>query len=59
MRGQEKRVSLIQAREAEDQRAYVDRADLVIWACGYQTNQIPFKDTDRKRLALSQKVPNT
>ncbi len=59
MRGQEKRVKMVQARSAEEQRKYVDRADLVIWACGYQTSVIPIKDTDRKRLQLSQKVPNT
>ena len=32
---------------------------MVIWSCGYQTSEIPFKDTDRKRLNLSQRVPNT
>ncbi len=53
MRGQEKRVKLIQARDSEEQKQYVDRADLVVWSCGYQTNKIPIKDTDRKKLALS------
>ena len=53
MRGQEKRVKLIQARDSEEQKQYVDRADLLVWSCGYQTNKIPIKDTDRKKLALS------
>lgn len=34
-RGQEKRVALIQARTPDEQREYVERADIVIWACGY------------------------
>ncbi len=50
MRGQEKRVRLVQARSSDEQRKYVEKGDLVIWACGYQTNIIPIKDTDRKRL---------
>jgi hypothetical protein len=35
MRNEEKRVQLIQARDAEEQTPYVKEADLVIWACGY------------------------
>ena len=40
MRGQEKRVRLIQARTVKEQSEYVEGADLVIWACGYQTEPI-------------------
>eukprot|EP00347_Sterkiella_histriomuscorum_P013633 403363974 len=58
-RGQEKRVALIQAKTVEEQRQYVERADVVIWACGYQTSKLIIKDTDRRKLNLSQKVENT
>lgn len=34
-------------------------ADLVIWACGYQTNQIPIKDVDGTQLVLSQRRMHT
>jgi hypothetical protein len=52
-------VKLIQARDNEEQRPYVEQADILIWSCGYQTNKIPIKDTDRRKLAFSQKVENT
>lgn len=42
----------------KEQQKYVAEADLVIWACGYQTNYIPIKDAC-KELSLSRKVPFT
>ena len=27
---------------------HIELADLVIWACGYQTERIPVKDQDNK-----------
>lgn len=50
---QEKRVKLIQALSADDQSAHVNQADLVIWACGYQTNKIPIIDITNKQIKLS------
>ena len=44
--GTEKRVQCIKASTAQEQAKYLQDADLVIWACGYQTNQIPIKDAD-------------
>jgi hypothetical protein len=41
------------------QREHVENADLVIWACGYQTNRIPIKDYEGRDIGLSQKVPFT
>jgi hypothetical protein len=38
--GKEQRVKFVKAPGVEQQRPYVEAADLVIWACGYQTNPI-------------------
>ena len=57
--GEEKRVNFIKAETPELQRAHVEAADLVIWACGYQSNAIKIHDVNKKELALSQKVPGT
>ena len=32
-------------------------ADLVIWAAGYQTNDLSIKDFDQRSIDLQQKVP--
>ena len=57
--GTEKRVALVKAPTVPEQREVIEGADLVVWACGYQTNQIPIYDVNKKELTLSQKVPNT
>jgi hypothetical protein len=49
-RGDEKRIQMVQAVNADQQRPYVEAADIVIWACGYQTQTIPIKDVDHKTL---------
>lgn len=56
-KGTEKRVKFIKAPTPKDQAEHLKNADLVIWACGYQTNKIPIKDTDGKELSLCQKIP--
>jgi len=38
--GKEKRVQLCQAKTPQEQAEYVKDADIVIWACGYQTNKV-------------------
>ena len=40
----EKRIKLVSAITPEDQGKYIEKADLVIWACGYQTNKIFSRD---------------
>lgn len=50
---------MVKAPTPEDQKPYIEEADIVIWACGYQTNAIPILDQNKKQIALSQKVPNT
>jgi hypothetical protein len=35
-----------------EQSVYVEQADLVIWAAGYQTSKINIKDTDNKPIGL-------
>ena len=57
--GKERRVQLVKAETPGAQAGYVKEADLVIWACGYQTNNIPIFDHNKKELVLSQRVPNT
>lgn len=59
MKGTEKRVQLIKAETPEQQKEHVENADIVIWACGYQTNKIPIKDFEGKEMSLSQKAPFT
>ena len=46
--GREKRVALVRAPTIEEQSQYVDGADLVLWACGYQSNAIPIHDVNKK-----------
>ena len=50
---------MVQAKTAAEQAKYVEGADLVVWACGYQTNRIPVKDIDGKVISMSAKVPFT
>jgi len=57
--GKEKRVSLVKAPTPSDQAKHIEKADLVIWACGYQTKYMPIKDPDNQIIDHSQKVPFT
>ena len=50
-KGDEPRVQLIRAKE-EDQAVYVENADLVIIATGFQTEAIPIKDQEGKQIEL-------
>ena len=45
--GKEKRVQLIQCPTHREQAKYVNEADLVIWATGYQTQPIQIKEGER------------
>ena len=49
-------MKLVKAPTPEEQAKYIKDADLVIWACGYQTNKIPVKDHEGKEVTLSQKI---
>lgn len=40
MQGRENRVRLVRAQTTHEQEKYINEADLVIWACGYQTKSI-------------------
>ena len=51
--GKEKRVSFVKAETPQLQSEYVEAADLVIWACGYQSNAIKIHDVNKKELVLS------
>ena len=59
MHGDEDRVRLIQAATPQEQKRHVEMADIVIYACGYQTNPIHITEGDRRTLSLSQKAPFT
>ena len=59
VKGEEKRVRLILAPTPQDQIKHIEAADLVIWACGYQTNPIIVRDTDNKVVQMQTKVPFT
>ena len=59
MSGQEQRVRLVKAPTPKEQAKYLEEADVVVWACGYQTNPITVKDIDSKVIQMSAKVPFT
>lgn len=50
--GKEKRVQLVKAESWDDQQKYLEAADYVIIACGYQTNKISIKTTNGKEIKL-------
>ena len=52
-RGFEKRVKFVKAPTVQDQAEHIKNADLVIWACGYQTNKLTIKDHEGKEYPLS------
>ena len=52
--GAEKRITLVRAAHPELQAEYMQKADIVVWACGYQTNKIPIKDQEGREIYLSQ-----
>lgn len=41
------------------QKPHLEEADLIIWACGYQSGKLSIKDGDGKEISLSQRVPGT
>lgn len=49
----EDRVSFVKAETPELQLQHVEQADLVIWACGYQSNAVKLFDVNKKELELS------
>ena len=53
VKGEEKRVKFVKATTPEEQAVHLQDAELVIWACGYQTNKIPIKDHEGKEVLLS------
>jgi hypothetical protein len=50
MDGEEKRVKLIKTDNSSQQMPIIQQADLVIWACGYTTNSIPFVDNRNQNI---------
>jgi len=42
--GKEPRIELVKAVTPADQGKHIEKADLVIWACGYQTNKVFCRD---------------
>lgn len=44
MKGEEKRVKLVKTKSEKEQLDIIKDADIIIWACGYSTNSIPFID---------------
>lgn len=48
--GEDKRIKLVKAMNPKEQLVHVKDADLVIWACGYQTKPIPIYDHNRVEL---------
>ena len=51
--GRERRVQFVKAATPMEQARHVEEADLVIWACGYQSNSIKIYDVNKRELALS------
>ena len=44
IKGKEKKVKLIQSENWESQKNFLTSGNILIWACGYETNNILFKD---------------
>ena len=51
--GEEKRVQIVEAPTAEEQEKYVNEADIVIWATGYQTAKMPIFNQKNQKIKLS------
>eukprot|EP00347_Sterkiella_histriomuscorum_P021429 403334007 len=51
-KGQESRIELIRADTTHEQKLYTKRADVVIFACGYQSNYVRVHDHNGQRLEL-------
>jgi hypothetical protein len=49
----EPRMKLVRAETSRQQLQHIESADLVIWACGYQTKQLPVMDQLFKPVKLS------
>lgn len=47
--GKEKRVKLIKTTSFNDQKNYIMKASSVIWACGYNTQKVPFFGLDKSK----------
>lgn len=52
-KGLEPHVTLARADSLEEQRLLLSNADIVIFACGYQSNQIPIFDTKGQQIHLT------
>lgn len=50
--GAENRVQLVKARTVSEQAKHLKDADIVIWACGYETNKIPIKNGNGQEISL-------
>jgi hypothetical protein len=54
LRGEESRVKLIHTPNNKEQMSYINEADVVIWACGYVTNNIKFCDSRNHPVEFTQ-----
>ena len=52
-KGEEKRVQIIEAPTVSEQEKFVNEADIVIWATGYQSSKIPIFNWKEQRIKLS------
>ena len=51
--GKESRVKLIETPSYKEQRKHVEKADLVIYACGYESNEINILHHEGEKIKLS------
>lgn len=49
----EPKIQLVSAVSPQEQGKYIQKADLVIWACGYQTNKVFCRDQRGEKIQLS------
>jgi hypothetical protein len=52
-KGLEPHASFIRADTTEEQRRLLSQADIVVFACGYQSRQIPIFDSKGQQIKLS------
>ena len=52
-RGQEKHAELVRADTIDEQKKMISKADIVIVACGYHSNQLPIMDANGNEFSLT------
>jgi len=50
--GEEKRINLVRTSSNEEQKRYIQEADYIVWACGYNSNNVKILDSKNHLIDL-------